>query len=69
MLRMTTASPTSVDSTPIPDGTDPGGGVLGGRYRALTLGIVSVVLVIAFEATAVNTALSLYAEIGGGQNG
>ncbi|HJD82307.1 MFS transporter [Kitasatospora aureofaciens] len=54
---MTTASPTSVDSTPIPDGTDPGGGVLGGRYRALTLGIVSVVLVIAFEATAVNTAM------------
>ncbi|MFF2141284.1 MFS transporter [Kitasatospora sp. NPDC058190] len=54
---MTTASPTSVDSTPIPDGTDPGGGVLGGRHRALTLGIVSVVLVIAFEATAVNTAM------------
>ncbi|MFI9158303.1 MFS transporter [Kitasatospora aureofaciens] len=54
---MTTASPTSVDSTPIPDGTDPGGGVLGARYRALTLGIVSVVLVIAFEATAVNTAM------------
>ncbi|MFJ9844911.1 MFS transporter [Kitasatospora sp. NPDC101155] len=54
---MTTASPTSVDSTPIPDGADPGGGVLSGRYRALTLGIVSVVLVIAFEATAVNTAM------------
>ncbi|MFD8703510.1 MFS transporter [Kitasatospora sp. NPDC059648] len=54
---MTTASPTSVDSTPIPSGTDPGGGVLSGRYRALTLGIVSVVLVIAFEATAVNTAM------------
>ncbi|MBV2154189.1 MFS transporter [Kitasatospora sp. SUK 42] len=54
---MTTASPTSVDSTPIPSGTDPGGGVLSGRYRALTLGIVSVVLVIAFEATAVGTAM------------
>ncbi|MFJ9773712.1 MFS transporter [Kitasatospora sp. NPDC101157] len=54
---MTTASPTSVDSAPIPTGTDPGGGVLSGRYRALTLGIVSVVLVIAFEATAVNTAM------------
>ncbi|MFJ8625653.1 MFS transporter [Kitasatospora sp. NPDC093550] len=54
---MTTASPTSVDSVPIPLDDDPGGGVLGGRYRALTLGIVSVVLVIAFEATAVNTAM------------
>ncbi|MFG3227049.1 MFS transporter [Kitasatospora sp. NPDC048194] len=54
---MTTASSTSVDPTSIPDGTDSGGGVLSGRYRALTLGIVSVVLVIAFEATAVNTAM------------
>ncbi|MFF4382305.1 MFS transporter [Kitasatospora sp. NPDC001547] len=54
---MTTASSTTVDSVPIPLDDDPGGGVLGGRYRALTLGIVSVVLVIAFEATAVNTAM------------
>ncbi|MFE6054617.1 MFS transporter [Kitasatospora sp. NPDC056446] len=54
---MTTASPTSVDPVPIPLDDDPGGGVLSGRYRALTLGIVSVVLVIAFEATAVNTAM------------
>ncbi|MFD5462698.1 MFS transporter [Kitasatospora sp. NPDC127059] len=56
---MTTASPTSVDSPSIPSGSgaDPGGGVMSGRYRALTLGIVSVVLVIAFEATAVNTAM------------
>ncbi|MFE4514742.1 MFS transporter [Kitasatospora sp. NPDC056783] len=54
---MTTASPTSVDPVPIPLDDDPGGGVLGGRFRALTLGIVSVVLVIAFEATAVNTAM------------
>lgn len=57
MLRMTTASPTSVDSASIPTGSDPGGGVMSARYRALTLGIVSVVLVIAFEATAVNTAM------------
>lgn len=57
MFRMTTASPTSVDPVPIPHDDDPGGGVLSGRYRALTLGIVSVVLVIAFEATAVNTAM------------
>ncbi|WP_030242963.1 MFS transporter [Streptomyces sp. NRRL S-350] len=54
---MTTASPTSVDPAPISRDDDPGGGVLSGRYRALTLGIVSVVLVIAFEATAVNTAM------------
>ncbi|MER7753059.1 MFS transporter [Kitasatospora sp. NPDC097643] len=58
---MTTASPTSVDSAPIPPQDDPGGGVLSGRYRALTLGIVSVVLVIAFEATAVNTAMPVAA--------
>ncbi|MGW4895229.1 MFS transporter [Kitasatospora sp. NPDC004240] len=58
---MTTASPTSVDpAVPRPD-TDPGGGVLGGPYRALTLGIVSVVLLLAFEATAVNTAMPVAA--------
>lgn len=32
-------------------------GILGRQFRALTLGIVSVVSVIAFEATAVNTAM------------
>nr|WP_246213578.1 MFS transporter [Kitasatospora viridis] len=37
------------------------GGVLGARYRALTLGIVSVVLLLAFEATAVNTAMPVAA--------
>ncbi|MFJ2867373.1 MFS transporter [Kitasatospora sp. NPDC087314] len=58
---MTTASPTSVDSAPIPLDDDPGGGVLSGRYRALTLGIVSVVLLLAFEATAVNTAMPVAA--------
>ncbi|MEU1507783.1 MFS transporter [Kitasatospora sp. NPDC005748] len=59
---MTTASATSVDSGPTPpDETDPGGGVLTGRYRALTLGIVSVVLLLAFEATAVNTAMPVAA--------
>ncbi|RKT17682.1 putative MFS family arabinose efflux permease [Streptomyces sp. 1114.5] len=57
MSGMTTASPTSVDPVPIPLDDDAAGGVLSGRYRALTLGIVSVVLVIAFEATAVNTAM------------
>ncbi|MQS12448.1 MFS transporter [Streptomyces kaniharaensis] len=58
---MTTASPTSVDSAPPPRENDPGGGVLSGRYRALTLGIVSVVLLLAFEATAVNTAMPVAA--------
>jgi MFS family permease len=36
-------------------------GVMGRRYRALTLGIVSVVLMIAFEATAVGTAMPIAA--------
>lgn len=35
--------------------------MLGDRYRALTLGIVSVVLLLAFEATAVNTAMPVAA--------
>ncbi|MFG3054978.1 MFS transporter [Kitasatospora sp. NPDC048239] len=54
---MTTASPTSVDPALTTLPADPGGGVLSSRYRALTLGIVSVVLLLAFEATAVNTAM------------
>ncbi|MFE7563005.1 MFS transporter [Kitasatospora sp. NPDC057500] len=58
---MTTASAASADTAPVPIPTDPGGGVLGDRFRALTLGIVSVVLVIAFEATAVNTAMPVAA--------
>lgn len=39
----------------------PPDGVLGQRYRALTLGVVSVVLLIAFEATAVGTAMPIAA--------
>lgn len=43
-------------------GADDGAqGVLGRRHRALTLGIVSVVLMIAFEATAVGTAMPIAA--------
>lgn len=38
-----------------------GGGVLSRPYRALTFGIVSVVLLIAFEATAVSTAMPVAA--------
>ncbi|TQJ53421.1 MFS transporter [Streptomyces sp. SLBN-115] len=40
---------------------DPGGTVLGRSHRALTIGIVSVVLLIAFEATAVGTAMPVAA--------
>ncbi|MCG6496342.1 MFS transporter [Kitasatospora sp. A2-31] len=58
---MTTASPTSVDSVPAPSEETDSGGVLSGPYRALTLGIVSVVLLLAFEATAVNTAMPVAA--------
>ncbi|MFC5884877.1 MFS transporter [Kitasatospora sp. CM 4170] len=58
---MTTASPTSVDAVPTPSEETDQGGVLGGPYRALTLGIVSVVLLLAFEATAVNTAMPVAA--------
>ncbi|MEU3932880.1 hypothetical protein AB0E85_12705 [Streptomyces sp. NPDC029044] len=36
-------------------------GVLGAAYRALSVGIVSVVLLIAFEATAVGTAMPVAA--------
>jgi MFS family permease len=56
---MTTAAETSkISSTSADHGGD---GVLGARYRALTLGIVSVVLLLAFEATAVNTAMPVAA--------
>ncbi|MCL2550738.1 MAG: MFS transporter [Actinomycetia bacterium] len=43
------------------EGAGDDGGVLGREYRALTLGIVSVVLMIAFEATAVGTAMPIAA--------
>ncbi|GHH76487.1 hypothetical protein GCM10018793_22280 [Streptomyces sulfonofaciens] len=42
-------------------GADPAPGVLSGPYLALSLGVVSVVLVIAFEATAVGTAMPVAA--------
>ncbi|MEV7198181.1 MFS transporter [Streptomyces sp. NPDC093510] len=41
--------------------TDDTGGVLSRPYRALSIGIVSVVLLIAFEATAVGTAMPIAA--------
>ena len=43
------------------DRVDEAGGVLGRSYRALSVGIVSVVLLIAFEATAVGTAMPVAA--------
>ncbi|MFE6481375.1 MFS transporter [Streptomyces sp. NPDC057757] len=50
------------DATPVPaaEPTDDDG-VLGRAYRALSVGIVSVVLLIAFEATAVGTAMPVAA--------
>jgi MFS family permease len=47
--------------TDIPSADVPGEGVLGRSYRALSIGIVSVVLLIAFEATAVGTAMPVAA--------
>lgn len=51
-------------ATPLPktDRPAPSGGVFGRAHRALTLGIISVVSMIAFEATAVNTAMPAAAE-------
>src|SRR5438552_18374283 len=49
---------TTLPAAPLPDGS---GGVLGRKYRALTLGIISVVSLIAFEASAVNTAMPVAA--------
>ena len=61
----THASPSAPDrETDLPAAAiDAGGtgGVLSGPYRALTLGIVSCVLLVAFEATAVNTAMPVAA--------
>ncbi|MCK7623941.1 MFS transporter [Streptomyces sp. RS10V-4] len=60
----TTAGPGAPEPgrTPEPPGSAPGGsGVLGREHRALTLGIISVVSLIAFEASAVNTAMPVAA--------
>ncbi|MEV8454522.1 MFS transporter [Streptomyces sp. NPDC052095] len=46
-------------ATAVPEA--PAGGVLGRAYRALSIGIVSVVFLIAFEATAVGTAMPVAA--------
>ena len=51
------------DAPPVPVGdlTDDRAGILSRPYRALSIGIVSVVLLIAFEATAVGTAMPVAA--------
>ncbi|MFF3504875.1 MFS transporter [Streptomyces sp. NPDC003247] len=61
-------SPTPVGPTPPPSSSPPpspspssGDTVLGRSYRSLSIGIVSVVLLIAFEATAVGTAMPVAA--------
>ncbi|MFF4568781.1 MFS transporter [Streptomyces sp. NPDC001410] len=51
----------SPDTAVVDDAAGRGGGVLGRAYRALSVGIVSVVLLIAFEATAVGTAMPVAA--------
>lgn len=64
---MTAPEPRGTDVTQPPaDAADSavepgGGGVLGPSYRALSIGIVSVVFLIAFEATAVGTAMPVAA--------
>ncbi|MFC9063786.1 MFS transporter [Streptomyces harbinensis] len=45
-----------------PPAAPPGGGVLSGPYRALTLGCVSTILLIAFEAMAIGTAMPAAAD-------
>lgn len=65
-MTLTLAGMTSLgarDATTVPAGagSDADDGVLGRGYRALSIGIVSVVLLIAFEATAVGTAMPVAA--------
>ncbi|GGS52012.1 MFS transporter [Streptomyces violaceus] len=62
---MTVPKPRDADVADVVDATDSPSGaeetVLGRAYRALSVGIVSVVLLIAFEATAVGTAMPVAA--------
>ncbi|MEU9122707.1 MFS transporter [Streptomyces sp. NPDC048506] len=57
-----TADPISADPRDLDDDREPATeGVLSPRHRALTLGIISVVSLVAFEASAVNTAMPVAA--------
>ncbi|MFI9200048.1 MFS transporter [Streptomyces sp. NPDC053048] len=58
---MTATDAEGTDLAISPTATESTGGILGRRHRALTLGIVSVVSLIAFEASAVNTAMPVAA--------
>ncbi len=59
---MTALEPRDAEVTsPTADPSDAQGGVLGRTHRALSVGIVSVVVLIAFEATAVGTAMPVAA--------
>ncbi|MGA5357132.1 MFS transporter [Streptomyces purpurascens] len=55
------SDPEVVDATAAPSVSEAAETVLGRAYRALSVGIVSVVLLIAFEATAVGTAMPVAA--------
>lgn len=52
---------TAAEPVPAPAAAPSGGGVLGAAYRTLSIGIISVVFLIAFEATAVGTAMPVAA--------
>ena len=56
-----TADPSSAESTESAESAESTDTVLSRSYRALSIGIVSVVLLIAFEATAVGTAMPVAA--------
>jgi MFS family permease len=63
-VRLTLTAMTALgarDAVTVPSEAEAEGGVLSRDHRALSIGIVSVVLVIAFEATAVGTAMPVAA--------
>ncbi|MFJ8312459.1 MULTISPECIES: MFS transporter [unclassified Streptomyces] len=57
---MTALEPSDAELADLPAG-GVGGGILGREHRALSLGVITVVLLIAFEATAVGTAMPVAA--------
>lgn len=64
LATMTALEPRDADvakTSALPSAAAPEESVLGRSYRALSIGIVSVVLLIAFEATAVGTAMPVAA--------
>lgn len=59
--RMSALEPRHTEVAPDPTAVPPQGGILAVSHRALSIGIISVVLLIAFEATAVGTAMPVAA--------